>query len=266
MNNIVDTKKVTISAIVPVFNEEQTVARVVETLLKSPLIDEVISVNDGSTDGSLKILEGFKSKIRIVNLGENKGKGFALAEGIKEARGEIVVFIDADLVNFSDVHLKKLLTPLLRGEARVVLGYPTKNEHSFTSQLTGERVYYKRDLVPHLTKMSQTRFGIEIFLNSLFKANKVKKVPLKGLKGLFKYEKHDSLTAVTEYLNEAIEIAQEIGRREVLLPADRKIINQLTKISSVDELKKKVGKLYSKSMKQFFEKYIVKYMKSDFLE
>ena len=67
-------------------------------------------------------------------------------------------------------------------------------------------------------------------------------------------------------MNEAVEIALEIGRKEGLLPADKKIISKLRKVSNLNELKKTVEKLYNKSIKQFFEKYILKYMRSDFFK
>jgi len=102
-----------VSAIVPVFNEEKTVYGVVDALLKSNLINEVICINDSSTDKSLEILERFKDKIQLVNFEENKGKGYALTEGIKKAKNEILCFVDADLTNLSDSYIKTLLEPVL---------------------------------------------------------------------------------------------------------------------------------------------------------
>jgi glycosyltransferase involved in cell wall biosynthesis len=230
MNNESDYKKVTmptaISAIVPVFNEEQTVALVIEALLHSNVIDEVICVNDGSTDHSLAILKKYQDQIKLINLKKNQGKGYALAEGIKSAKNEIVAFIDADLTNLADEHIKALVKPILTGKFKAVLGYPSKGwmPDPF-SNLTGERVYYKKDLVPHLEKMAKTRFGVEIFLNNLFTEDKIKKLPLKHLRGLFKYEKHDSITGLKELLVEAAEIAQEIGKREGLLPEINKLLS-----------------------------------------
>lgn len=258
-------KQKSVSAIVPVFNEEKTVAKVIKTLLKSNLIDEVICVNDSSTDKSLDILKIFKNKIRLVDLRKNQGKGFALAEGIKKAKCEVVAFIDADLTTLSDNHIKTLLEPTLNSKARAVLGYPTKGWYlpSVFSSLTGERAYYKKDLVPHLGKMAKTRFGVEIFLNDLFDEEKTKKVPLKQLAGLYKYEKRNSTNALKEYLGEAVEIAQEIGKREGLLPRDYQILAQISKVTNPNELKIKIKDIANKNVKQFFEKYILKYIKTD---
>ena len=253
-------KQKSVSAIVPIFNEEKTITNVVKTLLKSNLIDEVICVNDGSTDKSLAILKKFKNKIKLLNLRKNHGKGFALAAGIKKAKGEIIVFIDADLTTLLDDHIKALLEPILEGEARSVLGYSTKRWYlpNFFSSLSGERAYYKKDLVPYLKEMAKARFGVEIFLNDLFDEETTKKVPLKQLIGLYKYEKRDSANAFKEYLNEAVEIAREIGRREGLLPADKLVLDKLIGKTNLKELKKKVGKIQSKQIRKFFEKYILK--------
>ncbi|NCO05403.1 MAG: glycosyltransferase, partial [Candidatus Magasanikbacteria bacterium] len=218
-------KQKSVSAIVPIFNEEKTVAGVIKALLRSPLIDEVICINDGSTDKTLTILERFKNKIQLINFEKNKGKGYALVEGIKKARGEIIAFIDADLTTLSDSHIETLLKPVLESKFRAVLGYPSNGwMPDLFSNLTGERAYYKEDLAPRLEEMAKTRFGVEVFLNNLFKEDETKKVPLKQLKGLYKYEKRNSANAFKEYLGEAVEIAQEIGRREGLLPEDYQAI------------------------------------------
>lgn len=256
-------KRKSVSAIVPVHNEEKTVAQTIRTLLKNDLVDEVICVNDGSMDRSLVILEKFKDKIQLIDLKKNHGKGFALSEGIKKAQGEVVVFIDADLITLSDDHIRVLLEPILGGKVKAVLGYSSRRWYipNVASNLTGQRAYYKKDLVPHLEKMAKTRFGVEIFLNNLFDKDETKKVPLKHLVGLYKYEKRNSANTFKEYLGEAVEIAQEIGRQEGLLPEDRQIINSLANVTNFKELNKKLKNIQNMQVKQFLEKYVLRYIK-----
>jgi len=176
-------KSKNVSVIVPIFNEEKTVENIIKCLLTSPLVNEVICVNDGSTDESLKILKEFGKKIKVVSFIKNYGKGHALAEGIKKSQSEIVVFFDSDLIRFCHGHIEAILDPIFKEKARVVLGYsmPRKN-HFFASSpfsinVTGQRAYYKEDLLPHLKQMTKTRYGVEIFLNSLFKKNQTSKIP-----------------------------------------------------------------------------------------
>lgn len=169
-----------VSAIVPVFNEEKGAALVIKTLLKTKGLNEIICVNDGSTDKSLEVLKSFGQKIKVIDLKKNRGKGFALASGIKKAKNEILVFIDADLKNLSEEHVRMLFLPLVKTRAKAVIGYSAKKGlrkyfPDIFSYLSGERAYYKEDLLPYLDEMAQTRFGVEIFLNGLFKKKEVKR-------------------------------------------------------------------------------------------
>jgi len=95
---------VNISVIIPMYNEEEnagdTIARVEKLLLESGDSFEIIPVNDGSTDGTLDILDEISSnnpKVRVVSYWKNGGRGKAIRYGFKAARGRYVATIDADL-------------------------------------------------------------------------------------------------------------------------------------------------------------------------
>jgi len=95
-------KRVTISLIIPVFNEEGRVHNldILWTYIKNKkYIRELIIVNDGSTDKSLSSLKTFQKKSRCILLSyrKNKGKGYAIKKGIRAARGSHAVFMDVDL-------------------------------------------------------------------------------------------------------------------------------------------------------------------------
>jgi glycosyltransferase involved in cell wall biosynthesis len=251
----------TVSAIVPVFDEETTVKKVVEVLLANHRIDEVICVNDGSSDDSLVMLETFGDQITLIDLKQNQGKGYALAAGIRAARYEIVAFFDADLANLSDRHIETLVVPILDGRACAVLGYPAKDSirPNVFSDLTGERAYYRCDLLPLLAEMETKRFGVEVFLNETFSERTPLKVPLTNLRGLYKYEKHPPAKAIREYMGEVTEIAQELGRREGLLPEDRQIIVELKDVMDFDTLKIQITKIRNVSIRHYLEEYVLRY-------
>ncbi len=115
-----------ISIIVPVFNEAGTVRQVIDRLLQIPLpaAREIIVVNDGSTDGTAKVLDGIApvdGVLSIVHTPANGGKGSAIRIGLGHARGTIVAIQDADL-ELDPVQLGSLVQPILDGEAEVVYG------------------------------------------------------------------------------------------------------------------------------------------------
>ncbi len=202
-----------ITVIVPVFNEEKTVAKVIHTLLSYPGFSQIICVNDGSKDRSHQVLQQFGSRIRLIDFNENRGKGQALAAGIGEAEGDLVVFVDADFINLTHDHLEALLAPIWNGKADAVLGYPKRGEMpNLTAHLTGERVYYKSDLLPLLDEIAPSRFGVEVLLNERFQGKRVKMVPLQDLVGLTKCEKRKPFQAIREYLQEGIEILDTISK------------------------------------------------------
>ena len=93
-----------LSIVVPAFNEEEVLTefqnRLAAVLNSIPISTEIIYVNDGSTDKSLRLMNNFREKnpdIAIVDLSRNFGKEVALSAGLDHANGDAVVFIDADL-------------------------------------------------------------------------------------------------------------------------------------------------------------------------
>lgn len=127
MNANKQDRVIRFSIIIPCFNEEKTLKGCVERVMKiadKSLFLEVIIVDDHSSDGSLLIARELESKhpeILVLDHEKNQGKGAALRTGFQKATGDFVAVQDADL-EYNPMDLKRLLVPLINGDADVVFG------------------------------------------------------------------------------------------------------------------------------------------------
>lgn len=108
----------------PVYNEAQTVAEIVRAVLAQPIVAELICVDDGSSDGSLPVLQKLAAtepRMRVASHDTNQGKGAALRTGIARATAPIVIIQDADL-EYDPREYPRILGPILENRADVVFG------------------------------------------------------------------------------------------------------------------------------------------------
>jgi glycosyltransferase involved in cell wall biosynthesis len=107
----------TVSVIIPAYNEEKNVSSVVKAVKSLNYVDEIIVVNDGSLDATEKIAK--EAGAAVISHTKNRGKGAAIETGFKNSKGDIVVFLDADLQKLVPKQVDKMIKPILNGEADV---------------------------------------------------------------------------------------------------------------------------------------------------
>ncbi|MFH1601542.1 MAG: glycosyltransferase family 2 protein [Candidatus Shapirobacteria bacterium] len=203
--------KTKVSCIIPAYDEEKTVAGVVKSALSCPEITEVIVVNDGSADETLKKLEKLKSKITVIDLKQNRGKGYAVAQGVKAAQYPYLLFLDADLINLKKHHLFSLINPVVSNLSDMTIGINSQYNASnyFLWRFSGQRCLKKRSVIPALKKIEATNYGLEVILNDHFKNKRIIIVPLLLNKKFhfIKTEKEEDWAA--NYLKEVWEVFQK---------------------------------------------------------
>lgn len=184
-----------ITVIIPAYNEEAGIKYVLDPLEKSPLIREVIVVDDGSKDKTSQIASRF-SKVKVIWHKKNLGKGLALRTGIDNSKGEVLLFLDADLKGIKETHLKNLLEPVFKNKADMVLGVLGKDIRRGTNlasrmapSISGIRAFKKEYLIG--IKLP-SGFSVDRKITMLFKKKKLKiiKVELLGVTQLMKEEKY----------------------------------------------------------------------------
>ncbi len=114
----------TLSIIIPVYNEKNTILEVLQRVKQSKLLGiekEIIVIDDCSTDGTRKILRGVANEYKIIFKERNEGKGAAVKAGFLAATGDFVIIQDADLEYDPDEY-QALVAPIVAGEADAVFG------------------------------------------------------------------------------------------------------------------------------------------------
>lgn len=112
-----------LSVVIPVYNEKNTIREIVHRVLAVGLVHEIILVDDGSQDGTRDILPELDGKdgVRVILHEHNQGKGAAVRTGFKHAKGDVILIQDADL-EYDPRDYPALLKPLEEGLAEVVYG------------------------------------------------------------------------------------------------------------------------------------------------
>jgi len=113
----------TLSVVMPVYNEKNTILKIIDKVLLLDVVKELIVVDDGSTDGTRDILKNasFDKRVKILLHEKNTGKGAALRTGLDNVSGDIVAIQDADL-EYDPNEFLDMIKPIEDGVADVVYG------------------------------------------------------------------------------------------------------------------------------------------------
>lgn len=113
-----DGLTMSVTAVVPAFNEEHNISTVLGVLHHTPRLDEILVVDDGSTDQTADVVARWRekdSRIVLLPLAQNQGKGNAMLKGVEAAKHSLLVFLDADLKGLEPHHVNQLIDPVEKG-------------------------------------------------------------------------------------------------------------------------------------------------------
>lgn len=166
-----------VTAIIPAFNEEQTIGNVLNCLKDVQEVTQIIVVSDGSTDGTAEVARS--CGVDVIELPENVGKGGAVKSGADNCKNDIILFLDADLIGLTDRHVMDLIKPVLDNEADMTIGIfkngriVTDLAQKVTPCLSGQRAI-RREVFNRIPNIDITRYGVEVALTKFIDKNSVR--------------------------------------------------------------------------------------------
>lgn len=191
---LADYSLMKVSAIVPAYNEAERIGAVLQALIAAEKVDETIVIDDGSTDGTAGVAKGFGAK--VLSLPENMGKAAALNQGVRLARNDVFLFLDADLVGLRPEHVDRMIEAYEQKGLYMVIGVfkegrlNTDLSQVIAPYLSGQRVL-NRDVWERVRKTEKLEFGVEMALTkmALKEGWEEERVELAGVTHVMKEEK-----------------------------------------------------------------------------
>ncbi|MEI6308037.1 MAG: glycosyltransferase [bacterium] len=184
-----------IACLIPAWNEERTVAQVVRTCLDCPLVEDVVVISDGSTDGTAQ--EAAQAGARVIIRERNGGKDRALQDGVMATEAGLLVLLDADLLGLRPEHVSALIEPVVAGRAQTTLGvfryggWQTDLSQNLTPFLNGQRCLTRQLWLDAITPYLGVGYGMETVLSRHIHTHglRLERVPIEGVGQLRKEQK-----------------------------------------------------------------------------
>ena len=157
-----------ISVIIPAYNEAVTIGPIIRAARQSPLVGEVIVVDDGSDDETANVAA--RSGASVVRNSANTGKAAAMDRGVARARYDVLCFLDADILSFTPRMLERIVLPVLRGTCGMFVGIRGRKLYflnrflHFFPIVGGERAL-RREIWQLVPDAHKKKFQIEVALN-----------------------------------------------------------------------------------------------------
>ena len=243
----VNSSDMSVSVIIPAFNESKTVGHVVKTVKKVGYIDETIVVDDGSYDDTAKVAEN--AGATVIQHVKNRGKGAAIKTGFKNSNGDIVVFLDADIENLTPQQVDSIIQPIITGEADItktkfkraagrvteLTAKPLLNfffpELKFAQPLSGQFAA-KRSFLNRLKLEDDYGVDVGIVLDADVMGLRIKEVDIGEIHHMLS-SLHELNVVATEVVRTIVQRATEYGRVTMIDSLGRSIRMEILGLSLI---------------------------------
>ncbi|MBL8087046.1 MAG: glycosyltransferase family 2 protein [Chthonomonas sp.] len=184
-----------VAIIIPAYNEEPRISRVLDAATRCNLADEIVVVCDGSTDHTAEVASLY-AKVKVVDLKTNIGKGGAMSMGVANCSCGVICFVDADLQGLRPEHFERIITPVLLNKCDMAIGvfrggtFLSDSAQRISPYLSGQRCL-RREFFESIPYLAEIRFGVEVTLNTFARRQKIRvaRVVLHGLSNNLKERK-----------------------------------------------------------------------------
>ncbi len=202
-----------ITAVIPVYNNEDTIVQVLKALTGVSQINEIIVIDDASQDNSVAVIKRFIPQVKLLKNLQNLGKGGAVVRAVKIAKGDIILTCDADLSRLTCDHILKLINTFEQKKSDMVIGDErqpglTGNLVNIFNLVSGERIFRKAVILPYLQLIARCGNGIEQIINFAHRGKQVDFVVLEDMGHILKYQRHRLPTMTYVYFKEAMDLVK----------------------------------------------------------
>ncbi len=206
-----------VSCVIPAYNEEDRIKNVLDVIYDNPLINEIIVIDDCSSDNTKEIIKKYKN-ITFLLHEKNEGKSKSVYDGIKLSKGDFILLLDADLIGLTKDNILKLIEPVVDDKADISISLRSNTPLFWKiigiDYISGERVIPRKYLMEQIEEIPLLPgFGLEVFINSIIIKNslKIKIVNWNNVESPYKYKKYGYIKGIKSDIKMILEIFKTVG-------------------------------------------------------
>jgi glycosyltransferase involved in cell wall biosynthesis len=218
VNDFNTNDDVTISCIIPAYNEEKNISRVLDVVTTYSRFNEILVVDDGSDDRTTQIAKSYQQAcpvLKVITLPKKNGKTGVIKRGVIESTGNLIVMLDSDLIGLTHKNMDSLILPVIHEEVdQMILDRagdrtPVWGWTNCAKYFGGERAFWKKDFL-EIDIADNAGYLLEITnnLHYIRQGKKIRTVFCSNLYTVHQFNKLDMLTGTKHYLNMAVDIVK----------------------------------------------------------